>query len=95
LPEFRRGLVGPLQGKGGLEAAVFVESDEAVVEERGEFFAIAGGQRPGLPGARIERNGGDRQFDAQRPAITRMFCSARYRRANYRQTSRANCRKPE
>lgn len=64
--------MGPLRSKGGLEPAVVIESDEAVVNERGEFFVFGSGEGAGFPVTRVERDFGDLQFDTQRAAVFRM-----------------------
>jgi hypothetical protein len=75
LPGLEGGVVGPLDGKGGLEVAVVVKANEPIVEESGEFHIFGGGNGAGFPLARVERGFGELDFEAERAAVDGVFGS--------------------
>jgi hypothetical protein len=56
-----------------LEAAVIVESEQAVVEQGRELGILTSGDGAGLPFARIEGDFGELEFDAEGAAVLGML----------------------
>jgi hypothetical protein len=80
LPGFEGRVVRPIRGERRLEVTVVVESEEAVIEESGEFCVFSGGDRAGFPFAWIEGDLRDLQFEAERAAIDGVFGGEEIRR---------------
>src|SRR5208337_4353911 len=95
LPVSRGRVVRPLDCQGRLESSVIVESDEAIVNQRGQLFVFARGKRAAFPFARIEGSTGREQFNAQGSTIARALGGACRGGREQKEQGGANSRKPE
>jgi hypothetical protein len=73
LPHLEEWVVRPVGGECGLEAAVVIEGEQAVVDEGRELGIFASGDGAGLPFARIEGDFVELEFDAEGAAVLGML----------------------